>query len=50
MIRVLVVDDEPIARAGIIKLLSGEPDIVVVGECRDQADLARFRRHQGSSR
>jgi two-component system LytT family response regulator len=35
MIRVLVVDDEPIARAGIIKLLSGEPDIEVVGECRD---------------
>jgi two-component system LytT family response regulator len=35
MIRVLVVDDEPIARAGIIKLLSAEPDIVVVGESRD---------------
>lgn len=38
MIRVLVVDDEPIARAGIIKLLSGEPDVVVVGECRDGAE------------
>jgi two-component system LytT family response regulator len=38
MIRVLVVDDEPIARAGIIKLLSGEPDVVVAGECRDGAE------------
>ena len=38
MIRVLVVDDEPIARAGILKLLSGEPDIAIVGECRDGAE------------
>ena len=38
MIRVLVVDDEPIARAGIVKLLSSEPDVSVVGECRDGAE------------
>ena len=38
MIRVLVVDDEPIARAGIIKLLSAEADVSVVGECRDGAE------------
>ena len=38
MIRVLVVDDEPIARAGIVKLLSGESDVSVVGECRDGAE------------
>jgi two-component system LytT family response regulator len=31
-IRVLIVDDEPVARAGIRRLLDGEPDIVVVGE------------------
>lgn len=41
MIRVLVVDDEPIARAGILKLLSGEPDITVVGECRDGAEAVQ---------
>jgi two-component system LytT family response regulator len=38
MIRVLVVDDEPIARAGIITLLSREPDVAIVGECRDGAE------------
>jgi two-component system LytT family response regulator len=46
MIRVLVVDDEPIARAGIIKLLSGEPDIVVVGECRDGAEAVEYIRSE----
>jgi len=34
-IRALIVDDEPLARRGIRQLLSREPDIVVVGECRD---------------
>lgn len=32
-IRTLVVDDEPVARARVISLLSDEPDIEVVGEC-----------------
>jgi two-component system, LytTR family, response regulator len=32
--RVLVVDDEPIARRGLRALLSGYPAIEVVGECR----------------
>lgn len=32
MIRVLVADDHPIVRGGIVALLSGEPDIEVVGE------------------
>jgi two-component system LytT family response regulator len=31
-IRTLIVDDEPVARAGIRKLLDAEPDISVVGE------------------
>ena len=31
-IRTLIVDDEPVARAGIRKLLDAEPDITVVGE------------------
>ena len=46
MIRVLVVDDEPIARAGIIKLVSGEPDVVVVGECRDGAEAVEAIRSE----
>ncbi len=32
MIRVLVVDDEPLARGELIELLSGEPEISVVGD------------------
>jgi two-component system LytT family response regulator len=31
-IRAVIVDDEPVARAGIRKLLAAEPDITVVGE------------------
>lgn len=46
MIRVLIVDDEPIARAGIMKLLSGEPDVVVVGECRDGAEAVEYIRSE----
>lgn len=36
-IRVLIVDDEPVARRGIMRLLKQEPDIDVVGECGDGA-------------
>lgn len=36
-IRVLIVDDEPVARRGIMRLLKQEPDIEVVGECGDGA-------------
>jgi two-component system, LytTR family, response regulator len=36
-IRVLIVDDEPVARRGIARLLRHEPDIDVVGECGDGA-------------
>jgi two-component system, LytTR family, response regulator len=34
-IRVLIVDDEPIARRGIGQQLKGEPEIEIVGECAD---------------
>jgi len=47
MIRALVVDDEPIARAGIVKLLEGESDVTVIGECRDGAEAVDdIRVHQ----
>ncbi len=36
-IRALLVDDEPIARRGLLRLLRQEPDIQVVGECGDGA-------------
>jgi|SRR5688572_7221018 len=36
-IRVLIVDDEEIAREGVRVLAESEPDIVVVGECGDGA-------------
>lgn len=36
-IRTLIVDDEPIARRGILRLLQQETDIDVVGECGDGA-------------
>src|SRR5512139_2524592 len=34
-IRALVVDDEPLARERVTTLVQGEPDLDVVGECRD---------------
>src|SRR6476646_9118617 len=44
MIRALIVDDEPIARAGLRTLLGAEADVAVVGECRDGAEaVARIR-------
>ena len=44
MIRVLLVDDEWLVRAGIRTMIGGEPDIEVVGEAADGAgvvDLVR---------
>jgi two-component system LytT family response regulator len=40
-IRVLIVDDEPLARRGIRQLLARHRDMVVVGECRDGREAAR---------
>ncbi|WP_338868968.1 LytTR family DNA-binding domain-containing protein [Myxococcus stipitatus] len=34
-IRVLIVDDEPLARERVRELLADEPDMNVIGECRD---------------
>ena len=41
VIRALLVDDEPVARAGLRELLAGEPDIVVIGEAGDGEAAAR---------
>jgi two-component system LytT family response regulator len=37
-IRALIVDDEPLARTGVIRLLEEEPDVAVVGECKNGAE------------
>lgn len=42
MIRVLVADDHPIVRSGIVGLLRGAPDIEVVGEAHDGAEAVRL--------
>lgn len=39
--RVLIVDDEPIARERILSLLEDEPDLVVVGQCGDGRSAVR---------
>lgn len=38
-VRVVVVDDHPVVRAGIVGLLAGEDDLEVVGEGSDGADV-----------
>ena len=38
-IRVLVVDDHPLARASVTELLSEEDDLTVVGECEDGSQV-----------
>ncbi|PPL20413.1 response regulator [Microterricola pindariensis] len=42
MIRVLVADDHPIVRSGIVGLLRGAADIEVVGEAHDGAEAVRL--------
>ena len=42
MIRVLVADDHPIVRSGIVALLAAEPDIDVVGEAVDGNEAVRL--------
>ena len=34
-LRALVVDDEPLARKALLRLLKNEPDINVIGQCGD---------------
>jgi two-component system, LytTR family, response regulator len=37
MLRILIVDDEPLARAHLRSLLEGDPGVIVAGECGDGA-------------
>lgn len=46
MIDVFIVDDQPLVRAGITMLLSGEPGIAVVGEAECAADAIRLVRER----
>lgn len=39
MIRLVIVDDEPLVRSGLDTILSGEDDLEVVGEAGDGADV-----------
>jgi two-component system LytT family response regulator len=40
-LRVLVADDEPLARAKLKHLLGGEPDVEIVSECRDGLEVMK---------
>lgn len=40
VIRVLLVDDQPLVLAGLNRILSPEPDIEIVGECADGSEVA----------
>lgn len=45
--RVLIVDDEPLAREGVRQLLQSEPSVEIVGECSDgRAALRALRRER----
>ena len=37
MLRLLIVDDEPLARAHLRALLAGDPGISIAGECSNGA-------------
>jgi len=38
MLRILVVDDHPIFRQGVIRIISNTPDMIVAGEANDGQD------------
>ncbi|WP_149259610.1 response regulator transcription factor [Actinomadura sp. K4S16] len=41
MIRLLLVDDQQLVRAGLTRIFDGEPDVEIVGECADGDEVAR---------
>jgi DNA-binding NarL/FixJ family response regulator len=47
MIEILIVDDHPVVREGLVGMLAGEPDFVVVGEAADgKTAVALDARHE----
>lgn len=40
--RVLIVDDHPLVRRGLVEMIGGEPDMEVCGEAADAADAMRL--------
>lgn len=44
MIRILIADDHPILRQGIVKILSGAPEFIVVGEAQNAKEVIEFIR------
>ena len=46
MKRILVVDDHPIFRGGLVHLLSKEPDLIVVGEASSHREAMRLIRSE----
>lgn len=45
-LKTLIVDDEPLAREWLHSLLEPDPEIEIVGECRNGRDAVRFLRSQ----
>jgi DNA-binding NarL/FixJ family response regulator len=43
-LRVVLVDDQELVRAGVRKVLEGEPDMTVVGEANDGAEMMKLLR------
>ncbi|WP_264031595.1 response regulator [Cellulosimicrobium sp. SH8] len=46
MIRVLVVDDQPLVRAGAVAVIDAAPDLAVVGEAADGAQALNVQRER----
>lgn len=42
VIRTIIIDDEPVARLGIRRLLAADPDIAIAGEAGDGAEAVRM--------
>jgi DNA-binding NarL/FixJ family response regulator len=40
VIRILIVDDQPLVRAGLVRILEPEPNMEIVGECSDGDEVA----------
>ena len=41
-IRLLIVDDHPVVRNGLLGMFAGDPEFEVVGEAADGAEAVRF--------